>query len=116
MVATVVVGSVNTINYTVYGVFRNNDFRSSDFLAGYGALTRIRHDHWQRYVPFPKDARERAYAMSAAARELKPYFEGDGVWTRGWHSEKLFVRDERKQDSPKNSWHWKLRYSEIMSA
>ena len=85
VVATVVVGSVNTINYTVYGVFRNNDFRSSDFLAGYGALTRIRHDHWQRYVPFPKDARERAYAMSAAARELKPYFEGDGgeFWRQG---------------------------------
>lgn len=76
VVATVVVGAVNTTNYAVYGVFRNNDFRSSDFLAGYGALTRIRHDHWRRYVPFPKDARERTYAMSAAARELQPYFEG----------------------------------------
>ncbi|WP_395023956.1 hypothetical protein [Comamonas odontotermitis] len=84
-VATVMVGAVNTTNYAVYGVFRNNDFRSSDFLGGYGALTRIRHDHWQRYVPFPKDARERAYAMSAAARELKPYFEGDGgeFWRQG---------------------------------
>ena len=85
VVATVMVGAVNTTNYAVYGVFRNNDFRSSDFLGGYGALTRIRHDHWQRYVPFPKDARERAYAMSAAARELKPYFEGDGgeFWRQG---------------------------------
>lgn len=85
LVATLVVGAVNTTNFAAYGVFRNNDFRSSDFLAGYGALTRIRHDHWQRYVPFPKDARERAYAMSEAARELKPYFEGDGgeFWRRG---------------------------------
>lgn len=85
VVATVMVTAVNTTNYAVYGVFRNNDFRSSDFLAGYGALTRIRHDHWQRYVPFPKDARERAYAMSDAARELKPYFEGEGgeFWRQG---------------------------------
>lgn len=82
LVATLIVGAVNTTNYAVYGVFRNNDFRSSDFLAGYGALTRIRHDQWQRYVLFPKDARERAYAMSAAARELQPYFEGAGG--EGW--------------------------------
>lgn len=78
LVMTVVVGAVNTANYAKYGVFRNNDFRSSDYQAGYGALTRIRHDHWQRYVLFPKDARERAYEMSAAARELRPYFEGQG--------------------------------------
>lgn len=82
LVATLVVGAVNTANYAVYGVFRNNDFRSADFLAGYGALTRIRHDQWQRYVLFPKDARERAYEMSAAARELRPYFEGSGG--EGW--------------------------------
>lgn len=76
--ALLVIGTVNTINYAVYGVFRNNDFRSGDFQAGYGALTRIRHDQWQHYVLFPKDARERAYAMSAAARELRPFFEGNG--------------------------------------
>lgn len=77
--ASVVVGVVNTINYFEYGVFRNNDFRSSDFKSGYGALTRIRHDQWQRYVLFPADARQRAYAMSAAARELQPFFEGQGA-------------------------------------
>lgn len=76
--ATLVVFTINSINYAVYGTFRNNDFRSSDFQAGYGALTRIRHDQWQRYVLFPKDARERAYEMSSAARELKPFFEGAG--------------------------------------
>lgn len=78
LAATLVVACVSTANYAVYGVFRNNDFRSSDFQAGYGALTRIRHEHWQRYVPFPADARQRAYAMSAAARELQPFFEGAG--------------------------------------
>ncbi len=78
LAASLVVLTINSVNYAVYGTFRNNDFRSSDFQAGYGALTRIRHDNWQRYVLFPKDARERAYEMSAAARELKPYFEGAG--------------------------------------
>lgn len=75
-VAALVVGAVNLANYAVYGVFRNNDFRSADFQAGYGALTRIRHENWQRYIVFPKDARKKAYAMSAAARELQPFFEG----------------------------------------
>ncbi len=73
-----VIGIINTINFAFYGVFRNNDFRSSDFQAGYGALSRIKHEHWRKYVPFPKDAREKAYEMSAAARELKPFFEGPG--------------------------------------
>jgi hypothetical protein len=79
-----VVGVVNSINLAVYGVFRNNDFRSSDFGSAYGALSRISQDHWQRYVVFPKDARERAYRVSAAARELEPFFEGEGgaFWTR----------------------------------
>jgi hypothetical protein len=82
--AGLVVGAVNTANYVHYGVFRNNDFRSPDFQAGYGALARIRHDAWQRYVVFPHDARQRAYAMSPAAAELKPSFEGPvGEFWRG---------------------------------
>lgn len=74
--ALLVVGTVNSINYFKYGVFRDNDFRSADFQAAYGALSRIKHDQWQRYVLFPKDARERAYRFSPAVRELQPYFEG----------------------------------------
>jgi len=74
--ALLVVETVNSINYFKYGVFRNNDFRSSDFQAAYGSLARIKQDHWQRYVIFPKDARERAYRFSAAARELAPSLEG----------------------------------------
>ena len=76
--ALLVIGTVNSLNYFKYGVFRNNDFRSSDFQAGYGALSRIKHDQWQRYVVFPKDAREHAYRFSPAARELQPFFEGPG--------------------------------------
>lgn len=79
-----VVGTVNAINYEVYGVFRNNDFRSGTFAKAYGALSRIEHDRWQRYVVFPRDARLRAYSVSPAARELESYFEGEPG--RNWAS------------------------------
>ena len=74
--ALLTVEALNAANYVKYGVFRNNDFRSADFQAAYGALSRIKHGQWRRYVVFPKDARARAYAFSPAARELQPHFEG----------------------------------------
>ena len=64
------------MNYRHYGIFETNEFRSKSFLRAYGAISRIRHDTWQRYVSFPKDARQRAYAVSPAARELANSFEG----------------------------------------
>lgn len=70
------VGAVNTANYVKYGVFRNNDFRSSDFQAAYGTLARISHAQWRPYVVFPRDAREHAYGASPAARVLRPHLEG----------------------------------------
>ena len=72
-----VVGLVNAVNLAQYGVFRNNDFRSPDFQAAYGALARVAHDKPRRFDVFPRDARERVYAVSAAARELQPFLEGD---------------------------------------
>lgn len=72
-----VVGLVNAVNLARYKVFRNNDFRSSDYQSAYGALARIRQERWAQYVVFPQDARKRAYSVSPAALELKPYFEGE---------------------------------------
>ena len=34
LAASLVVMTINTVNYAVYGTFRNNDFRSSDYQAG----------------------------------------------------------------------------------
>lgn len=73
------VGGVALLNWKHYGVFATNDFNAGPFRAAYGALSRIRHDAWQRYVPFPKDARERAYAVSDAARELHDVLDGEGA-------------------------------------
>jgi hypothetical protein len=69
---------VKTANWHYYGVYETNEFHSSSFQRGYGALARIRHDRWRRYVVFPADARQKAYAASGAARELRPFFEGAG--------------------------------------
>ncbi len=70
------------VNYHHYGVFETNEFRSRSFLRAYGALLRIKHDHWRQFITFPKDARQRAYAVSPAARELESSFEGN--IGKGW--------------------------------
>jgi hypothetical protein len=72
------------LNFRHYGIFETNEFRAKSFLRAYGALSRIQHDRWQRYIPFPKDARQRAYAVSPSARELASSFEGatGNAWLR----------------------------------
>ncbi len=70
-----VVLCVNSINWLSYGVFRNNELRSGHLPEAYGALARIKHDEWRRYVVFPRESRQWAYAASPAARELAPYLE-----------------------------------------
>lgn len=72
------VGATNAINLAYYGTFRNNDFRSHDFQSAYGALSRVSHDKWRPHVVFPEDARQRAYRVSPAASELRPYLDGNG--------------------------------------
>ena len=78
------VGSVIALNRAHYGITGANEFHSRAFQAAYGAVSRIQHDSWDRYVVFPKEARERAYAVSGAASELRPYFDGPSA--KGWLS------------------------------
>ncbi len=83
-VGATVVLSVKAANRHVYGVFLATEFQSGAFVRAYGALSRIRHDHWQPYVVLPADARARAYAASPAARELQPFLDGPvgELWRR----------------------------------
>src|SRR4029077_13664201 len=76
------IGSVAGVNYWRYGVFITNEFRSAPFLSAYGALARIEPARWERYVVFPADARQKAYAVSPAALELRPALEGAAG--KGW--------------------------------
>ena len=64
------------LNYRHYGIFETNETRSGSFLRAYGALSRIQHNQWHRYISFPKDVRLHAYAASPAARELETSLEG----------------------------------------
>jgi len=77
LVAAGIVGLVAAANRATYGTFATNEFHGSAFPAAYGALSRIRHDTWRRHVVFPKDAREKAYAVSSAARELRSSLDGE---------------------------------------
>ncbi len=79
---TAAYGAVAGLNDRYYGSFVANEFKSSAFTHAYGAISRIRPDEWRPYVVFPADARRRAYAVSPAAAELRPYLDGDGG--EGW--------------------------------
>ena len=68
--------AVAGLNYHYYGIFETSEMRAKSFVRAYGALSRIKHDTWRPLITFPKDARQRAYAVSAAAREIQPYMEG----------------------------------------
>ncbi len=102
------VGSVAAVNYARYGVFGSNEFRNSSFLAAYGALARIPHEEWRRFIFFPKDAREKAYAVSEAARELQPFLEG--TMAAGWR--RAGCEQTRTDPCPEilgGWWIWALR-------
>jgi hypothetical protein len=64
------------LNHRYYGIFETSEFRSKSFLRAFGALARIQEDEWHPDITFPKDARQRAYAVSPAAGELASSFEG----------------------------------------
>ncbi len=72
-----VYGAVAGLNDRYYGAFATNEFKSGAFVRAYGAISRIVPDAWRRYVVFPADARRRAYAVSSAAAELRPFLDGD---------------------------------------
>jgi hypothetical protein len=106
----VVLGAVAGMNYRTYGVFIINELQAAPFRAAYGAVTRIRHDDWQRYIVFPKDAREKAYAVSAAARELRPSLDppDNPMWFKKYCEE---IRIERCTGVPAAWFVWILRGS-----
>ena len=81
----IILGSVAGINKTRYGTFTTVEFKSPDFLAAYGALSRVKHKAWKPAMPLPLEVRNRIYEVSPAFSELKPFMEGDSgkIW-RHW--------------------------------
>lgn len=72
------------INFALYRVFTDVEFRAPGFLSAYGALTRVEHVSWQRYILVPREVREKVYTVSPAAAELRAHLEGESgdQWRR----------------------------------
>lgn len=63
-------------NAYCYGNFVTNEYADANFINAYSALCRIDGGKWIADVPVTKTAREKAYAVSPAFRELEPYLDG----------------------------------------
>jgi hypothetical protein len=68
--------TLKSINYKHYGVFSTIELKTDEFESAYGGLLRIKSDKWRQFYPVVQDVREKAYAVSPAFNELKPYLEG----------------------------------------
>jgi hypothetical protein len=75
--------SVSSVNLHRYGVPSVTEFDSPEWLAAYGALSRVEHDNWRQYVLVPRDVRQRIYEVSPAFADLKPFLEGElgQIWS-----------------------------------
>lgn len=69
--------TLKLINKSNYGVPATIEIKTPEFTSAYGGLLRIKSEKWQQFYPVVKDVREKAYAVSPAFRELKPFLDGD---------------------------------------
>ncbi len=79
-------GAVALTNLAVYGVADVVEFKQTEFVAAYSALSRIRHVRPKPYVPVSREALEKAYAVSPTLSLLRPALEGgilDGYQAHG---------------------------------
>ena len=77
VVCLAMVGTVSLINGRKYGVYATVEFKAKPFLAAYGALTRVQHEHFRLHVPVPREVRTRIYAVSPAFAQLQAFLEGE---------------------------------------
>lgn len=75
-------GVIIGLNRWYYGIPTVVELKSPDFLAAYGALTRVKHPRFYQYYPVPRPVREQIYRVSPAFAELRDYFEG--IPGRNW--------------------------------
>ena len=88
-----------TMNWHKYGVFTSLEIHSSEFESAYSGLLRIKTKKFIRYYPVLKEARDKAYEVSPAFAELKPFLEGKSG--RQWQG--------RRPDIPAAFFIWAFR-------
>lgn len=86
VLAMAVVGLVAAINLGVYGVFTVTEFTTAEWLAAYGAVTRVEPATRRPYVPLAREDRQRLYQVSPAFAELKRTLEGPSLAAWEGHS------------------------------
>lgn len=67
---------IRILNYTYYESYKTTEISSRPFTSAYGALTRVKHPQWKRYLPLPEAVRKQIYQVSPAFKELEPLMEG----------------------------------------
>lgn len=72
----VCIGVVSGINWYYYRVFTVVEVKSKPFTSAYGALSRMVPPEAERYVPVPRDVRQKIYAVSPTFERLRAYLEG----------------------------------------
>jgi hypothetical protein len=69
--------AISAINKIYYGNHTLTEINSKPFISAYGALSRVKHPQWKRYLPVPEDVRKKIYAVSPAFKEIEPFLEGE---------------------------------------
>jgi hypothetical protein len=70
-------GAIVLNNGLRYGIFAPVEFKEPSFVRAFSSLTHVRQHPSRRWIPVPKEVRERVYAVSPAFLELRPFLEGD---------------------------------------
>lgn len=100
---------INKIYYDVYTVV---EVKSPGFLSAYGALSRVKHPHFNRYIPVPKEVRQMVYSISPAFKELQPFLEGP---LQAWGIHLCRVHAESCGDLGGSFFMWALRDAVAMA-
>ena len=66
---------VSFFNQTYYNTYTAVEVKSESFLSAYGALSRVKHPNWKRYLPVPREVRQSIYQVSPAFKELQHLLE-----------------------------------------
>ncbi len=74
-------------NLDRYGTYTTLELDSRPFTSAYGALTRVKHETWRRFLDVPRDVRRAVYSVSPAFLELRPALDGSAVrQIQGWRA------------------------------
>jgi hypothetical protein len=70
------IGFVLWKNWSHYGLAVLSEQTSGPFVDAFRQMVRVRTGHWRRFVPVPREAREKLYLASPSFAKLRNYLEG----------------------------------------